>query len=267
MSHDCIHSHPSSALTMPESSTPAVERSLNRQVILEEDEYTSALSHIIARDFFPSLIHLDATNSYLDALQSRDPHLIEASVRVLREISSTPSTVRRPAAETPFAEGPSATPLRTPINRGEGPSKRPKYDKDMSLDDFMAKYTSEDNSSFTRILDDENRKRKEKWSWAWEAQRRVEAQRERMLEGRERMMIEGAPAPGVREKLLIEAPTPAGLITSGEEEQADSKDEAAENGKGKELVLVHEQAAEDVMAPKKDTRPAGVDGWKFKVCL
>src|ERR1700733_6986121 len=51
--------------------TAAPERSLNRQVILDEDEYTEALSHIVARDFFPSLVHLDATNEYLDALHTQ----------------------------------------------------------------------------------------------------------------------------------------------------------------------------------------------------
>ncbi len=48
---------------------------------------------------------------------------------------------------------------------GEPQKKRAKYDADMSLDEFQARYTSEDNSSFTKILDEENRVRKEKWDW------------------------------------------------------------------------------------------------------
>lgn len=75
----------------PSSTTPEQNRSLNRQEILDEDEYTAALSHIIARDFFPSLVHLDAANGYLDALRSNDPSLIHASVRRLQEIDSTPT--------------------------------------------------------------------------------------------------------------------------------------------------------------------------------
>src|SRR5436190_1702643 len=96
------------------SSTPVPERSLNQQLVLDEDEYTEALSHIIARDFFPSLLHLDATNSYLDALHSQDPQLINASVRRLREIASTPSTSRRPIqtpSQTPYGAAPSETPV------------------------------------------------------------------------------------------------------------------------------------------------------------
>ncbi|KAF5377447.1 hypothetical protein D9615_005302 [Tricholomella constricta] len=263
--------------------TPRPERSLNRQLVLEEDEYTEALSHIIARDFFPSLVHLDATNNYLDALHSRDPDLINASVRHLQQINSTPipsSSRRAPyqsPTQTPYSFGPSDTPLRTP--RGEPPIKRQRLNADLGLDAFQAQYTSEDNSSFTQILDDENRQRKEKWTWAWDAQKRVEGQRDKMIEARERMLIEAPPVMGVRERFVIEAPLVAGLITDGRqakeaeaeknEEATEEKGEAKATGEGKELVLrdnkdIPDAAETDVMAPKKDTRSAGVDGWRFR---
>ncbi|KAG1826061.1 nuclear protein DGCR14 [Suillus subaureus] len=247
-------------------------RSLNSQQVLEEDEYTAALSHIIARDFFPSLVHLDATNEYLDAVSSRDPHLINASVRRLQEVNSTPTTYRgRPwqtPSMTPYGAGPSETPLRTP--HGDPVTKRPRYSTDMSLDNFQARYTSEDNASFTQIMDEENRKRKERWGWAWEAQKRVEDQRDKMIEARERMMIEPAQATGVREKFVIEAPTVAGLITQSGESLKESEGESQDakdndKGKGKEVTIFNEEDEPmDVMAPRKDTRPAGVDGWNFK---
>ena len=263
----------SAALPLPTMSAPSTPKcSLNRQVVLEEDEYTAALSQIIARDFFPSLVQLDATNNYLEALDSRDPHL---SVRRLEEISSTPvaPTSRRPPHQTPtpLGYGPSDTPLRTP--RGEAPAKRPKYDTNFSLDEFQARYTSEDNSSFTQILDEENRKRKERCGWAWEAQKMVEARQNKMVEARERMLIEAPPAMGVREQFKIEASKPAGLLTNGsvEHQQGEVGEKDEENdGKGKDLILHTSTTGEtevDVMAPRKDTRPAGVDGWKFKVSL
>ncbi|KAH8120406.1 nuclear protein DGCR14 [Phellopilus nigrolimitatus] len=266
----------------PESSQP----SLYRQAVLEEDEYTEALSHIIARDFFPSLVHLDATNNYLDALRTEDPQLINASVRQLQDLA-TPAIGRyRPQqtpSQTPWATGPSDTPLRTPVG-GERPLKRARYNMDMSLDSFQSKYTSEDNSSFTQILDDENRKRREKYGWAWDAQKRVEAQRDRMIEARERLLIEPSSAPGIKERLVIEAPKPAGLITQGDgggdivEEDKENEtqiagDEEESKEESKEVVVASKLSTAgdednkeqvDVMAPKKDTRPAGVDGWKFK---
>ncbi|KAJ7783912.1 nuclear protein DGCR14 [Mycena maculata] len=260
----------SNALT---PSTPP-SRSLNRQVVLEEDEYMTALSAIIARDFFPSLSHLDATNGYLDALRSQDPHLIDASVRRLEEVGVTPARpfpLQTPG-RTPYGGGPSETPLPTP--RGEAPAKRARYDTDLSLDAFQARYTSEDNSSFTEILDEENRKRKERWGWAWEAQRRVEAQKERLLEERERLLIEPQSMVGVREKFRIEKPQSKGLIEDGkgkekegdeEEKDGEKKGDGEEtDGDEKALAVVQSSSTVDVMASRKDTRSAAVDGWKFK---
>jgi protein DGCR14 len=252
-------------------SSPLPSRSLNRQTVLEEDEYMEALSKIIARDFFPSLVHLDATNDYLDALRSHDPHLINASVRRLEEIGATPQRPLPTPGRTPYGGGPSETPLRTPRGEGPGPSKRPRYDTDLGLDNFQARYTSEDNSSFTEILDEENRKRKERWGWAWDAQKRVEAQRERLLADRERLLIEPQSVVGVREKFRIEAPTPAGLIedVKGKEKEKEGEGEDEDDDKDGDgaLALVPSGDAVDVMAPQKDTRAAGVDGWKFKVFI
>jgi len=262
------------------SSKPeAPPRSLDRQAILEETEYTEVLSHIIARDFFPSLVHLDATNNYLDALKSQDSTRIQATVRRLEEIN-TPVTNKRSGrtvgvTPTPYGgRGTYDTPLRTPYpsdkygadDGGEPLPKRRKFDEDMSLDNFQAKYTSEDNASFLEILDDENKKRKEMYGWAYNAQKRVEEQRERLLEGRERLLIEPpeATVTGVREKFRIEAPKSIGLITQGESEDVDKE---GEKGRGEEMAIVlrAQDGEVDVMAPKKDTRAAGVDGWKFKV--
>jgi protein DGCR14 len=245
---------------------PSSDRSLNRQVILEEEEYASALSHIIARDFFPSLVHLDATNEHLNAPSSRDPHLIEASVTRIRDLGTPgPSSQnQKNLLETPYNLGISDTPLSQTNGDGQRPAKRPRYDTSLNLDTFQARYTSEDNASFTQILEDENRQRKEKWGWAWDAEKRVQAQRDRMIEATERMMLEPSPAAGVREKFLIEVPTPAALLTEKGEVNSSSKQVEIQprvgewNGREKERAV-------DVMAPKKDMRPAGVDGWKFKV--
>ncbi|KAH9486811.1 Splicing factor ESS-2-like protein [Psilocybe cubensis] len=257
----------SSAPTQTGSSSEP-QRSLNRQIVLEEEEYTEALSKIIARDFFPSLAHLDATNGYLDALETRDPHLINASVRRLEDISFTPRTSTRgwtPArtpSQTPYGAS-AETPLRSV--RGEPAQKRARYDTNMSLDDFQARYTSEDNSSFTQILDEENRVRKEKWAWAWNAQKRVEDQQAKMIENREALLLEPSTVPGVREKFTIEAPKPIGLLTGAE----DSSIKEGERQRTESMVVVRSKETSgdtplDVMAPQKDKRVAGVDGWKFK---
>lgn len=254
-------------------SVPA-ERSLNSQAVLDEDEYTEALSRIIARDFFPSLVQLDATNEYLDALKTRDPHLIGASVRRLEAVSQTPTpgpSRRRLPSQTP-SQTPFGLTSETPLYRdprSEPPSKRPKYDSNMSLDEFQARYTSEDNSSFTRILDDENRVRKEKWGWAWDAQKKIEERQAKLVEDRQKMLLEAPGVTGVREKFRIDAPKPPGLIKGVEENLEEEKPDPEDSGTEALVVTgerkVPEESVLDVMAPQKDGRSAGVDGWNFKV--
>lgn len=256
----------------PASGQSSVTRSLNRQVVLEEDEYTAALSHIIARDFFPSLKYFDAANNYLNtATHSNAPSLLNSSIRNPQE-STTPSTARRvqhslqTPSQTPYGNDPSDTPYIN-IDR---PKKRPRYDVNMTLDNFQARYTSEDNSSFIDIMEDENRLRKAKWAWAWDAQKRVEAQTKKMIEEREKLLIEPAStAYGVKEKLKIEAPVILGQITGGETDLASVAVESDTSNKDDPVTIADKgddsSQPVDVMAKKVDDRSAKVDSWKFKV--
>lgn len=45
--------------------------------------------------------------------------------------------------------------------------KAPAIDTNMSLGAFQAKYTSEDNESFYKLLDKQNQKKMEKYAWLW----------------------------------------------------------------------------------------------------
>lgn len=66
----------------------------------------------------------------------------------------------------------------------------------------------------------------------------------------------------MKEKSRIEAPKPVGLITGPEENvQEERRDEEMSVVKATSV----EEATQAVMAPRKDDRTAGVDGWKFKV--
>lgn len=141
----------------------------------------------------------------------------------------------------------------------------------MSLDEYQARYTSEDNASFTEILDDENQKRKERFKWAWEAQRKV--MEGKMIEGanRERMLLEGSGEsdrkgvgvrPGVRGRIAIEKPDVL-MITQGESKSEDVEEQ--EEGADSAMVVASPAPAKDVMAPITDTRTPFVATWNFKV--
>ena len=60
----------------------------------QEEEYTDAISEIIKRDFFGSLLELDANKRLARAVQGGTPSEIEESVRRMREIM-TPTPRRR----------------------------------------------------------------------------------------------------------------------------------------------------------------------------
>lgn len=252
---------PSSSMALASTSNSG-SKSLNNQAVLSEEEYTAGLERIIARDFFPTLNHLHATNEYLSALESEDTGRINQSVRTLRDLGPTP-VVRR-GMETPLR-----TPARTTSHSGQTGKRKFDQLEDMSLDEYQARFTSEDNASFTEVLDDENMKRKEMYKWAWEAQEKAGSKRKLMEDGRKRMLLEGvgesdekglSVRPGIRGRIEVMKPDVL-LITQGDGslEEKETQDENA-------MVIVENDSKEkDVMAPTRDTRSPFVSTWKFKV--
>ncbi|SCV70700.1 BQ2448_3462 [Microbotryum intermedium] len=182
-------------------------RSLLKQEILSEEEYITHLSHIIKRDFFPSLATLDAQHEILDAFESDDPRKVEESVRRMRMLwTPTPGTSAAggckgkkratPMTSTPYDDSTPTyfgqTPLSTPSSSTKPKRRtsppRPRIDPSISLDAFQSRYTSEDNSSFAVLLARDNAARKQKYAWAWEAENKAKALAIRGREARERLV-------------------------------------------------------------------------------
>ncbi|KAF2280436.1 uncharacterized protein EI97DRAFT_491838 [Westerdykella ornata] len=166
---------------------PAPKRIKRPTTVLDEDTYTSAISHIIRRDFFPGLAETDAQHEYLDALESRNNEWIrEAGERLVgvmtpahsggvgmrRKVAGT-SRFRTPAGvrvgggggDTPSVWG-ADTPVSIPGTAAgddneddESNNTKPHVDLNLSLNAFQAKYTSEDQESFSRIIDRQNAKK------------------------------------------------------------------------------------------------------------
>lgn len=155
---------------------PPVKRIKRPKKVLDEDTYTDALSHIIARDFFPGLLESETQQEYLDALESKDNDWISSAGRRLQQVM-TPGRhkARRGTSLAPLAQG-AATPQGY---AGDTPASvsaqtvttiaddKPLVDTNMSLGTFQSKYTSEDNESFYKLLDKQNAKRVEKYAWMW----------------------------------------------------------------------------------------------------
>ncbi|TKA69155.1 hypothetical protein B0A49_06492 [Cryomyces minteri] len=167
---------------------PPPKRIKRPATVLEEDVYTDALSHIIARDFFPGLLESETTQEYLDAIDAQDSAWIAEAGRKLTEVMTPGPDGRRLRGRrgtnmTPsFGRGASQTP-RGSVFGGDTPlsvvgsdistsstartASAPDVDVNMSLSAFQAKYTSEDNESFNALLDKQNAKRAQRYAWMW----------------------------------------------------------------------------------------------------
>ncbi|KAL3481855.1 nuclear protein DGCR14 [Aspergillus californicus] len=165
---------------------PPPKRIKRPATVLDEDVYTDALSHIIARDYFPGLLETNAKQEYMDALDSKDKEWIANSRKKLSDLMMTPGrsrprfdsgnmtpSYRRAGApgDTPTGYGgdtPMSVVSATTTDTTATTQRDPGPDVSRTgLLDFQAKFTSEDNESFNKLLDKQNIKRREKHAWLW----------------------------------------------------------------------------------------------------
>jgi protein DGCR14 len=105
---------------------PPAKRIKRPKKVIDEDSYTDALSHIIARDFFPGLLESETQQEYLDALDSKDPTWISSASRRLQQVM-TPGRRpgRRGTSLAPGTQTPRGFVGDTPASVSTSPSTRP----------------------------------------------------------------------------------------------------------------------------------------------
>jgi len=160
--------------------------------------------------------------------------------------------------------------------------ERKPYDESLSLTNFLAQYTSEDNASFAEILDRNNEARRIKYSWAYEQEREANERENRARDNRQNLiecirraveqsatgevsLIEGAEPGRPGERLILEhgrtsilgdrdsvklakqrviaGPSNALMI-----EAAKDGDVQGDKGKGKEVVGQEGESTDQVMS-------------------
>jgi protein DGCR14 len=170
---------PSQALSKRNADTqlmpppPRTKRIKRPSQVIDEDAYTDALSHIIARDYFPGLLESQAQREYLHALDSNNNEWIRDAGRKLHQAMTPGPRARRGTSLAPSAtprQWQGATPMATrsvapSVASSSAESSKPSVDTSLSLGAFQAKYTSEDNESFNSLLDRQNQKRAEKYAF------------------------------------------------------------------------------------------------------
>jgi protein DGCR14 len=159
---------------------PPTKRIKRPKNVIEEEDYTSAISEIIARDFFPGLLESETKQEYLDALESHDRAWISSASRRLNQVM-TPgrqSGRRGTSIKTPMHKGTSESFIpdlgmekATSVTNSEAQNDNTQIDTNMSLSSFQARYTSEDNESFYKLLDKQNKTKADKYAWMWRGNR------------------------------------------------------------------------------------------------
>ncbi|EEA24683.1 hypothetical protein TMatcc_007780 [Talaromyces marneffei ATCC 18224] len=185
---------------------PPAKKIKRPSTVLDEDSYTDALSHIIARDFFPGLLEMQTKQEFLDAYDSKDKEWIARAGKRLSEVMTPGGSSARRGASTPYRnvmDTPTTTrwgnetpvsvasTTATPRSTLSSVSSKDRIDvSNLSLNSFQAKYTSEDNESFNSLLDKQNAKRREKYAWKWSGNKILSA-RQIAHRQREAKLIEG----------------------------------------------------------------------------
>ena len=140
---------------------------------LEEDTYINCLSAIIKRDFFPDLPLLEAQVDWLTAQENKDllgMQLAQAKMEKIKDTQGEDFSKGQDIGDESFASG--------------------GY---YSLDQFLSKYTSEDNASFDVILEKINSDRKRKYNWVKEKERESNQMNLRgMPQGEQMYLTQGA---------------------------------------------------------------------------
>lgn len=158
---------------------PRPRRIRRQQEILDEDEFTAKMEAIIERDFFPDIPKLQNKLEWLQAVRSGDPERIRQAqisiaarrARMQQTPGSGASGLRAGIVGTPLGAGGhtpggGATPMVFPrqprssatpgaLSAGEeveGLLPEPAVPA-MSLDEFCAAHTGEDNAAFGEIVD------------------------------------------------------------------------------------------------------------------
>ncbi|KAJ4893131.1 DGCR14-related [Raphanus sativus] len=184
------------------SSSKITPRNPRKRIrVLDEDAYVAAIEKIIERDYFPDIPKLRDRLDWIQAVKTRDPVQIrDAQLKIIERRRGKKANHGGDTEGGNKTQTPGSTFLRnfTPLDEFDGKTPREveeqvvvsddgdeDVDINMSLDEFFRRYTSEDNDSFSKILEKVNKRKKEKYGYLLEQGGDVveDAKRDRITDG------------------------------------------------------------------------------------
>ncbi|XP_006820003.1 splicing factor ESS-2 homolog [Saccoglossus kowalevskii] len=186
-----------------------INKNKPKKKVLAEEKYTEDMEKIIERDFFPDMEKMRVQKEYIDAMENKDTEKMrELAIRLSSTRHKRPHTITEntdtyasPSTfETPDValQGKRSSPRRQDLlidledNDNEVVNKKKKPDEsNRSLDEYLARNTSEDNASFCEIMHMAEEKQKQKHEWMYNAEQTQKEEQLKMIEGSPRLAIKG----------------------------------------------------------------------------
>nr|GEW84970.1 hypothetical protein [Tanacetum cinerariifolium] len=166
------------------NSNPQNPRKRNSSTVLS-DTYVAAIEKIIERDYFPDIPKLRDRLDLLEASRTGDPMLIrDAQLKIIERRSGkvpnvdTAGKFRTPGS-TFFRNSVSLGFDQTPVkNDSSVNNEKSSIDEnadnmdDLTLDAFFRRYTSEDNESFSKLIEKVNKRKRERYGFLLDGENR-----------------------------------------------------------------------------------------------